>query len=40
MKKYEQPLLFLIEASTQDVLAVSVQDSTDYDLGWLENEGN
>ncbi len=39
MKKYEQPLLFLIETSEQDVLAVSVQTSTDYDLGWLD-EGN
>lgn len=38
MKKYEQPLLFLIETSEQDILATSMktQDSTDYDLGWLD----
>ena len=39
MKKYEKPLLFLIETSEQDVLAVSVQDGGDFSLDWL-NEGN
>ena len=39
MKEYERPLLFLIETSEEDVLSVSTQDSTDYDLGWIPNEG-
>lgn len=39
MKEYERPLLFLIETSEVDVLSVSTQDSTDYDLGWIPNEG-
>ncbi len=35
MKKYEQPSLFLIETSEQDVLAISAE-SIDFNLGWLE----
>ena len=39
MKKYEKPLLFLIETSEQDVLTVSVpSQGTDYDLGWLPED--
>ncbi len=38
MKKYEQPLLFLIETSEQDVLAVSALRTIDYNLGWLDEE--
>jgi hypothetical protein len=36
MKKYEQPLLFLIETSEQDVLAASAFGKVDYKLSWLE----
>ena len=36
MKKYEQPLLFLIETSEQDVLAASAFAAVDYNLGWLD----
>ena len=39
MKKYEQPLLFLIETLEEDVLNVSEQSGADYDLDWLP-EGN
>ena len=38
MKLYETPLLLLVETSDQDVLSTSMktQDSTDYNLGWLD----
>ncbi len=39
MKKYEKPLLFLIETLEEDVLNVSVQSGIDYNLDWLP-EGN
>lgn len=38
MKKYEQPLLSLIEIQEEDVLAVSADMFIEYDYGWFDED--
>lgn len=38
MKKYEQPLLSLIEIQEEDVLTVSADMFIEYDSGWFDED--
>ena len=38
MKKYEQPLLSLIEIQEEDVLTVSADMLIEYDSGWFDED--
>jgi hypothetical protein len=38
MKKYEQPLLSLIEIQEEDVLAVSADMFIEYESGWFDED--